>query len=41
MSSAFFLLQYVYFSLELRMRMYGTRCCQYLTSFDVRSLYAS
>ena len=41
MTAAFFLLQYIYFSLELRVRMYRTRCCQYLTSFDFRSLYAS
>ena len=41
MSSAFFLLQHVYLSLELCMRMDGSRFCQYLSSFDLVTLYAS
>ena len=38
MSSAFFLLQYVYLSFELGMRMNGARLAQYLSSFDFVSL---
>ena len=41
MSAAFFLLQYVYLSFELGMRMNGARLAQYLSSFDFVSLYAS
>ena len=40
-SAAFFLLQYVYLSFELGMRMNGARLAQYLSSFDLVSLYAS
>ena len=41
MSAAFFLLQYVYLSFELSMRMNGARLAQYLSSFDFVSLYTS
>ena len=41
MSAAFFLLQYVYLSFELGMRMNGARLAQYLSSFDFVSLYTS
>ena len=41
MSSAFFLLQYVYLSLEVCVRMNCSRLAQYLSSFDFISLYAS
>ena len=39
--SGSFLLQYVYLTLELCMWVYCSRCCKYLTSFDLVSLYAS
>ena len=41
MSSAFFFLQYVYLALEVCVRVNGTRCAEYLSSFDFVSLYAS
>ena len=41
MSSAFFLLQYVYFSLELCMWVDRSRLAQYLSSLNLCSLYSS
>ena len=40
-ASAFLFLQYVYLALELCMWVDRTRLCQYLSSFDLCSLYAS